>query len=49
MDFTEKSISQGSSHAPSNILSKKVAQDYVLEVNQESHITLTVDQPISLP
>lgn len=32
---------------PSNMLSKKVAQDYTLEVNQESHI-LTVDQSIFL-
>lgn len=30
-------------------LSKKIAQDYILEVNQESHIILTVDQSIFLP
>lgn len=41
MDFTEKNISQGSSHVPSKILgtlSKKDAHDGTLEVNQESHI-----------
>lgn len=41
MDFTEKNISQGSSHVPSKILgtlSKKDAHDDILEVNRESHI-----------
>lgn len=43
MDFTERNISQASSHVPSKILgtlSKKDAHDYILEVNQESHIQL---------
>lgn len=41
MDFTEKNTFLGSSCAPSktlSTLSKKVACDCILEVNQEYHI-----------
>lgn len=41
MDFTEKKTCLGSSCAPSktlSTLSKKVACDYILDVNLESHI-----------
>lgn len=51
MDFTEKGISQGSSHVPSKTLgtlSKRAAHDYILEKSGISRV-LTADQSIFLP
>lgn len=52
-DFTEKNTCVESSCAPPktlSMLSIEVTCDYILEVNQESHIELlTVDQSIFFP